>query len=136
MLGRLNHVGVAVPSLDEGVATYRGFFGDVPVSEVIALPEQHVRVRFLDAPNAQIELLEPIGEEGAIASFLARHPKGGQHHLAFEVDDIHAAAADMAAKGARVLNAPRIGAHGTLVVFVHPMDFCGVLIELMEPPGR
>jgi methylmalonyl-CoA/ethylmalonyl-CoA epimerase len=138
MLGRLNHVGVAVPSLEEAVETYRGFFGDIPVSDVIELPQQQVRVRFLDAPNSQIELLEPLpsagGEGGPIAKFLERNPKGGQHHLAFEIDDIRAAAADMAAKGATVLNEPRIGAHGTLVVFVHPKDFCGVLIELMEPP--
>jgi methylmalonyl-CoA/ethylmalonyl-CoA epimerase len=135
MLGRLNHVGVAVPSLDAAVATYRGFFGDIPMSDVIELPQLYVRVRFLDAPNSQIELLEPIGKGGPIAKFLERNPKGGQHHLAFEVDDIHAAVADMQANGATVLNEPRIGAHGTLVTFVHPKDFCGVLIELMEPPG-
>jgi methylmalonyl-CoA/ethylmalonyl-CoA epimerase len=136
MLGRLNHVGVAVPSLEEGVASYRRFFGDIPMSEVITLPEQQVRVRFLDAPNGQIELLEPLTEDGPVGKFLARNPRGGQHHLAFEVPDIHAAAADMTAKGATVLNEPRIGAHGTLVVFVHPKDFCGVLIELMEPPNK
>jgi methylmalonyl-CoA/ethylmalonyl-CoA epimerase len=134
MLGRLNHIGVAVPSLDAAVAQYRTFFGDIPVTDVIALPEHHVRVRFLAVPNAEIELLEPLGASGPIAAFLARHPAGGQHHVAFEVEDVAAAAADMAQKGATILNAPRIGAHGTLVVFVHPKDFCGVLIELMEPP--
>jgi methylmalonyl-CoA/ethylmalonyl-CoA epimerase len=135
MLGRLNHVGVAVPSLDEAVATYRGYFGDFPVGDVIALPQLFVRVRFLTTPNCQIELLEPLGNDGPIAKFLESHPRGGQHHLAFEVDDVRAAAEEMAGKGANVLNEPRIGAHGTLVVFVHPKDFCGVLIELMEPPG-
>ncbi len=135
MLGRLNHIGVAVPSLDEAVATYRGFFGDIPMSDVIELPQLYVKVRFLDTPNSQIELLEPFGGEGPIAKFLERNPKGGQHHLAFEVDDIWAAKADMERKGATVLNEPRIGAHGTLVTFVHPKDFCGVLIELMERPS-
>lgn len=140
MLGRLNHVGVAVPSLEEAVATYRGYFGDISVTAAIELPQLYVRVRFIETPNSQIELLEPLerdrgGKGGPIAKFLESHPKGGQHHLAFEVADIHTAAADMAAKGATVLNEPRIGAHGTLVVFVHPRDFCGVLIELMEPPG-
>jgi methylmalonyl-CoA/ethylmalonyl-CoA epimerase len=135
MLGRLNHVGVAVPSLEEAVASYRGFFGEMPISDVIELRQLHVRVRFLHAPNAQIELLEPIGDQGPIATFLKSRPNGGQHHLAFEVEDIHAAKADMEENGATVLGEPRIGAHGTLVVFVHPKDFCGVLIELMEPPG-
>jgi methylmalonyl-CoA/ethylmalonyl-CoA epimerase len=135
MLGRLNHVGVAVPSLDEAVAAYRKFFGDVPVTDAIELPQLYVRVRFVTTPNSQIELLEPLGMGGPISKFLEGRPKGGQHHLAFEVEDVRAAAADMAAKGATVLNEPRIGAHGTLVVFVHPRDFCGVLIELMEPPG-
>ncbi|MGD2132068.1 MAG: methylmalonyl-CoA epimerase [Maricaulaceae bacterium] len=134
MLGRLNHIGVATPSLAEAVETYRKFFGDVPVSDVIELAEQKVRVQFVDAPNSQIELLEPLGEEGPIASFLEKNPRGGQHHVAFEVDDIWAAKADMEEKGATVLNEPRIGAHGTLVVFVHPRDFHGVLIELMERP--
>jgi methylmalonyl-CoA/ethylmalonyl-CoA epimerase len=136
MLGRLNHIGVAVPSLDEAVERYRSLFGDIPVTDVIELPQLYVRVRFLEAPNTQIELLEPLGKGGPIAKFLERHPLGGQHHVAFEVEDVRAAAVEMEAKGATILNEPRLGAHGTLVVFVHPKDFCGVLIELMEPPGR
>ena len=134
MLGRLNHIGIATPSLAAAVETYRNFFGDVTVSDIIELPEQQVRVQFVDAPNSQLELLEPMGEGGPIASFLEKNPRGGQHHLAFEVEDIWAAKADMEKKGATVLNEPRIGAHGTLVVFVHPRDFHGVLIELMETP--
>lgn len=141
MLGRLNHVGVATPSLDAGVARYRQLFGaDTPVSDVIELEAQQVRVRFVHAPNAEIELLEPLdppgGPAGPITKFLEKNPAGGQHHLAFEVPDIHAAIAHMQAEGARVLNEPRIGAHGTLVAFVHPKDFTGVLLELMEPPAH
>lgn len=137
MLGRLNHVGVAVPTLDAGVARYRALFGaDTPVSDVIELEAQHVRVRFLHAPNAEIELLEPLNGQGPIAKFLEKNPAGGQHHIAFEVPDIHAAMAHMQAQDARILNEPRIGAHGTLVVFVHPKDFTGVLLELMEPPAH
>lgn len=136
MLGRLNHVGVAVPSLDEAVATYRALFGDVAVSDLIELPAQGVRVRFVDTPNSQIELLEPMGPDSPVSNFLQKNPKGGQHHVCFEVADIHAAKADFEAKGATVLNEPRIGAHGTLVVFVHPKNFTGVLLELMESPRR
>lgn len=134
MLGRLNHVGVATPSLAEAVNTYVTFFGATVVSDVIELPERGVRVQFVDTPNSQIELLEPMGETSPIAGFLAKNPKGGQHHVCFEVSDIHAAKAEMEAKGATVLNEPYIGAHGTLVIFVHPRDFQGVLIELMETP--
>ncbi|MCG8441399.1 MAG: methylmalonyl-CoA epimerase [Caulobacterales bacterium] len=133
MLGRLNHIGVAVPSLDEAVATYRRLLGASEVSGVIELPEQGVRVRFVEAPNGQVELLEPMGENSPVAGFLARNPKGGQHHLCFEVADIHAAKAEMEAEGATVLNEPRIGAHRTLVIFAPPKDFHGVLLELMEP---
>jgi len=133
MLGRLNHIGVATPSLAEAVQTYKTYFGVTEVSDVIEMPEQGVRVQFVETPNSQVELLEPMGEASPIAKFLERNPKGGQHHVCFEVADIHAAKADMEAKGAKVLGEPRIGAHGTLVIFVHPKDFQGVLIELMEP---
>lgn len=133
MLGRLNHIGVATPSLAEAVETYKTYFGVTEVSDVIEMPEQGVRVQFVETPNSQVELLEPMGEASPIAKFLERNPKGGQHHVCFEVADIHAAKADMEAKGAKVLGEPRIGAHGTLVIFVHPKDFQGVLIELMEP---
>ncbi len=134
MLGRLNHVGVAVPDLEAAVKVYVELFGATVISDVITMPDQGVRVQFVDTPNSQIELLEPYGEASPVAKFLAKNPRGGQHHVCFEVPDIHAAVADVEAKGATVLNAPRIGAHGTLVVFVHPRDALGVLVELMESP--
>lgn len=133
-LGRLNHVGVAVPNLGDAVQTYRAYFGAAPSSDVIVMEEQGVRVQFVNTPNSQIELLEPYGDHSPVRKFLERNPKGGQHHVCFEVPDIHAAAQAMRAKGADVLNEPRIGAHGTPVIFVHPRDFQGVLIELMETP--
>lgn len=136
MIGRLNHVGVATPSLEAAKATYRDLYG-VPDSAITAardMPEQGVRFCFVNLPNSQIELLEPLGEGSPIRKFLERNPKGGQHHICFEVEDIYAARAAMIAKGASILNDPRIGAHGTLIIFVHPKDSNGVLIELMERP--
>jgi len=136
MIGRLNHVGVAVPSIAAAKRTYVDLYG-VPESEMTPvrdLPEQGVRFAFVNLPNAQIELIEPLGEASPIRKFLEKNPRGGQHHVCFEVADIHAAKADLAAKGATILNEPRIGAHGTLVIFVHPKDSDGVLIELMETP--
>jgi methylmalonyl-CoA/ethylmalonyl-CoA epimerase len=133
-LGPLNHVGVATPSIEKSVALYRDLLGATKIHEPFDLPAQKVRVCFVDAPNSQIELLEPLGEDSPIAKFLEKNPAGGQHHLCFEVPDIQAAMAEMAAKGARLLGEPRIGAHGTLVVFVHPKDMGGVLVELMETP--
>lgn len=134
MLGRLNHVGVATPNLKDAVETYRRYFGATMISEVIELPERGVRVQFVDTPNSQVELLEPMGEDSPIAAFLEKHPKGGQHHLCFEVEDIHEARAEMETKGAQVVSGPYIGAHGTPVIFLHPKNFQGVLIELMETP--
>lgn len=136
MLGRLNHIGVAVPDLEAAVETYRQLFGEVTVSDVIELAERGVRVRFVDTPNSQVELLEPFGENSPVAGFLEKNPAGGQHHVCFEVADINAAKADMEAKGARVIAGPYIGAHGTPVIFVHPKDFTGVLLELMETPAH
>jgi methylmalonyl-CoA/ethylmalonyl-CoA epimerase len=133
-LGRLNHVGVATPSIERSVETYRTLLGATAIGEPFDLPAQGVRVCFVDAPNTQIELIEPLDASSPIANFLAKNPAGGQHHLCFEVPDIDAAVADLAAKGARVLGAPRIGAHGTPIVFVHPKDFGGLLVELMETP--
>ncbi|GGE85250.1 methylmalonyl-CoA epimerase [Sphingomonas prati] len=132
-IGRLNHVGIATPSIEASLAVYRDVLG-ATVGEPFDLAAQGVRVCFVDLPNTQIELIEPLGEASPIHGFLAKNPAGGQHHVCFEVDDIAAAVADMAAKGARVLGAPRIGAHGTLVVFLHPRDMGGVLVELMEAP--
>ena len=133
-LGRLNHVGIATPSIEKSVALYRDMLGATRIHEPFDLPPQGVRVCFVDTPNSQIELIEPLGEASPLHSFLAKNPAGGQHHVCFEVPDIHAAKAEMAAKGAKVLGEPRIGAHGTLVIFVHPKDMGGVLVELMETP--
>ena len=132
--GPLNHVGVATPSIEKAVAMYRDLLGATVIRAPFDLPAQGVRVCFIDTPNSQIELLEPLGEDSPIVRFLAKNPAGGQHHVCFEVPDIHAAKAEMEAKGAKVLGAPRIGAHGTPVIFVHPKDMGGVLVELMETP--
>jgi len=136
MIGRLNHVGVAVPSIEAAKATYRDLYGvaDADITETKDMPAQGVRVAFVNVPNSQIELIEPLGEASPIIKFLERNPQGGQHHVCFEVADIHIAKAEMAARGATVLGEPRIGAHGTLVIFVHPKNSNGVLIELMESP--
>ena len=133
-LGRLNHVGVATPSIERSVETYRLLLGATTIGEPFDLPAQGVRVCFVDAPNTQIELIEPLGDSSPVAAFLQKNPAGGQHHLCFEVPDIHVAAAELKAKGATLLGEPRIGAHGTLIQFVHPRDMGGVLVELMESP--
>ena len=133
-LGRLNHVGVATPSIEQSVALYRDLLGATKIHEPFDLPPQGVRVCFVDTPNSQIELIEPLGEASPINKFLEKYPLGGQHHVCFEVPDIHAAKAELEGKGARILGEPRIGAHGTLVFFVHPKDMGGVLTEIMETP--
>lgn len=134
MIGRLNHVGIATPSIEESVKVYRDVLGATAIHPAFDLPSQGVRVCFVDLANSQIELVEPLGDASPLHKYLAKHPAGGQHHICFEVDDIHAAAADMAAKGATVLGEPRLGAHGTPVIFVHPKDMGGVLVELMQRP--
>lgn len=136
MIGRLNHVGVATPSIADSIALYKDILGATQIGTPFDLPEQGVKVCFVDLPNAQIELIEPLGETSPLIGFLAKNPKGGQHHICFEVDDILAARDEMRAKGAAILGTgePRIGAHGTPVLFVHPKDMGGVLIELMETP--
>ena len=136
MIGKLNHVGVATPSIDEAVKVYRDLLGATSIGEKFALPEQGVWVCFVDTPNSQIELIEPYGEESPIHGFLAKNPSGGQHHICFEVPDILVARDDMRAKGATVLGTgePRIGAHGVPVIFIHPKNMGGVLVELMETP--
>ena len=134
MIGRLNHVGVATPSIERSIALYRHLLGATAVGTPFNLPEQGVRVCFVDAPNTQVELIEPLGDGSPIAAFLLKNPAGGQHHLCFEVPDISTAAAELRVKGATLLGEPRIGAHGTLIQFVHPRDMGGVLVELMESP--
>ena len=136
MIGRLNHVGVATPSIDEAIKVYRDLLGATVIGEKFALPEQGVWVCFVDTPNSQIELIEPYGEASPIHGFLAKNPAGGQHHICFEVPDILVARDDMRSKGATVLGTgePRMGAHGVPVIFIHPKAMGGVLVELMETP--
>ena len=137
MIGKLNHVGVATPSIEDSWRLYRDVFGVNDITEKKALPEQGVWVSFVNLPNSQIELIEPYGEDSPIVAFLEKNPRGGQHHVCFEVPDIISARDEMQAKGATVLNGgvPRIGAHGVPVIFVHPKDMGGVLVELMQEPG-
>ena len=136
MIGKLNHVGVATPSIETSVALYRDLMGCTDITPKFALPEQGVWVCFVNLPNAQIELIEPYGEASPIHAFLAKNPKGGQHHVCFEVQDILETRDAMRAKGATVLGTgePRIGAHGVPVIFLHPKDMGGVLVELMQTP--
>jgi len=139
-LGRLNHIGVATPSIEASVAYYRDVMGATKIHEPFDLPAQGVKVCFVDTPGevgtagTQIELIEPLGEASPIHGFIAKNPAGGQHHMCYEVPDIHAAKAWFEGKGAKVLGEPRIGAHGTLIFFVHPRDMNGVLTEIMETP--
>lgn len=135
-LGRLNHVGVATPSIERSVAMYRDVFGATAIGAPFDLPEQGVRICFVDTPNTQIELIEPLGPNSPIVKFLEKNPQGGQHHLCYEVPDIHAAKVWFEGKGAKVLGEPRIGAHGTPIFFVHPKDMGGVLTEIMETPRQ
>ena len=137
MIGRLNHVGIATPSIEASVALYCDMLGAMSAGKPFDLPAQGVRVCFIDLPNSQIELIEPLGEDSPIHGFLAKNPKGGQHHVCFEVPDILVARDALRAKGATLLGTgePRIGAHGTPILFLHPKDMGGVLIELMQIPG-
>ena len=133
MIGRLNHVAIAVPSLEASAAQYKNTLG-ARVSAPLAQPDHGVTVVFVELPNTKIELLEPLGEGSPIAGFLARNPAGGIHHICYEVDDILAARDRLVAQGARVLGSgePRIGAHGKPVLFLHPKDFCGTLVEIEQ----
>ena len=133
MIGRLNHVAIAVPDLAAASALYRGTLG-ATVSEPLDLPEHGVTTVFVTLPNTKLELLHPLGEGSPITGFLARNPAGGIHHLCYEVDDIYAVRDRLVAEGARVLGdgEPRTGAHGMPVIFLHPKDFCGTLIELEQ----
>jgi methylmalonyl-CoA/ethylmalonyl-CoA epimerase len=133
MLGRLNHVAIAVPDLAAAAAVYRGTLG-ARVSDPQALPEHGVTVVFVDVGNTKIELLEPLGEASPIAAFLRKNPSGGMHHVCFEVDDIIAARDILTTAGARVLGdyEPKTGAHGKPVLFLHPKDFMGTLVELEQ----
>ena len=138
MIGRLNHIGVATPSIETSIAVYRDLLGATQAGQPFDLPAQGVRVCFIDLSNAQIELIEPLGDDSPIHGFLARNPRGGQHHVCFEVEDILIARDAMRARGATLLGTgePRIGAHGTPILFLHPKDMGGVLVELMETPPQ
>ena len=133
MLGRLNHVAIAVPDLAAACAVYRDTLG-ATVTPPQALPEHGVTVVFIDTGNTKIELLEPLGEASPIAAFLAKNPAGGMHHICYEVDDIIASRDRLKAAGARVLGDgnPKVGAHGKPVLFLHPKDFSGTLVELEQ----
>lgn len=133
MLGRLNHVAIAVPDLAAGVAVYERTLG-AKVSPPQPEPDHGVTVVFVDLGNTKVELLEPLGEGSPILGFLDKNPSGGIHHICYEVDDILAARERMISEGARVLGdgEPKIGAHGKPVLFLHPKDFCGTLVELEQ----
>ena len=133
MIGRLNHVAIAVPDLQAASALYRDSLGAI-VSEPVDQPEHGVTTVFIDLPNSKIELLLPLGEASPIARFLERNPAGGIHHICYEVADIRAARDRLTADGHRILGdgEPKIGAHGKPVLFLHPKDFLGTLVELEE----
>jgi methylmalonyl-CoA/ethylmalonyl-CoA epimerase len=133
MLGRVNHIALAVPDLAEAVERYRSVLG-ASVTEPEALPEHGVSVVFVTLSNTKVELLEPLGADSPIAAFLAKNPAGGMHHICYEVDDILGARDSLVAAGGRVLGdgSPKIGAHGKPVLFLHPKDFFGTLIELEQ----
>ncbi|HEX9462012.1 MAG TPA: methylmalonyl-CoA epimerase [Alphaproteobacteria bacterium] len=133
MIGRLNHVAIVVPDLAAAAATYRNTLG-AKVSPPVDLPAHGVTTVFVELPNTKIELLHPLGERSPIARFLADHPSGGMHHVCYEVDDIYAARDALKRKGARVIGdgEPKTGAHDKPVLFLHPKDFSGTLIELEQ----
>lgn len=133
MIGRLNHVAIATPSVAEASKIYRDTLG-AKVSAPVPQPDHGVITVFIELPNTKIELLEPLGENSPIKGFLAKNPKGGIHHVCYEVDDINVACARMVEKGATITGdgKPKIGAHGKPVVFLHPKDFNGTLIELEQ----
>jgi methylmalonyl-CoA/ethylmalonyl-CoA epimerase len=133
MIGRLNHVAIAVPDIAAGTALYRSMLG-AKVSDPVDQPEHGVTTVFIELPNTKVELITPLGDKSPIRAFLDRNPFGGIHHICYEVADVAAAARDLVARGARVLGEgePKLGAHGKPVIFVHPKDFLGTLIELEQ----
>ncbi len=133
MIGRLNHVAIVVPDLEAASRVYRDTLG-AAVSDPVDMPSHGVTTVFVTLPNTKIELLHPLGDESPVAAFLDRNPSGGMHHVCYEVDDIIAARDKLVADGARVLGGgePKIGAHDKPVLFLHPKDFCGTLIEIEQ----
>ena len=139
-LGRLNHIGVATPSIEDSIAHYRDVMGATDIEEPFDLPAQGVKVCFVNTPThsgmngTQIELIEPYDDSSPINGFLAKNPAGGQHHICFEVPDIEKAREEFEGMGKRILGPTRIGAHGTPIFFIHPKDMMGQLTEIMETP--
>jgi methylmalonyl-CoA/ethylmalonyl-CoA epimerase len=133
MIGRLNHVAIATKNIAAAAKVYRDTLG-ANVSEPVPQPDHGVTTIFVELPNTKIELLEPLGENSPIAKFLEKNPSGGMHHICYEVDDIYAARDRMKAEGATITGTgePRIGAHGKPVIFLHPKDFVGTLVELEQ----
>ena len=133
MIGRLNHVAIAVPDIAAAANVYRNTLG-AQVTDPVPLPDHGVTTVFVELPNTKIELLEPLGDDSPIAKFLQRNTSGGIHHLCYEVDDIYAARDRLRAEGATVLGSgePRTGAHGKPVLFLAPKDFCGTLVEIEQ----
>lgn len=133
MIGRLNHVAIVVPDLTAATKTYAGTLG-AQVSDPVDLPDHGVTTVFVELPNTKIELLHPLGDGSPIAKFLEKNPSGGMHHVCYEVEDILAARDKLVAEGARILGDgdPKTGAHGKPVLFLHPKDFCGTLVEIEQ----
>jgi len=133
MIGKLNHVAIVVPDLEAASAVYRDTLG-ADVSEPKDLPDHGVTTVFVNLPNTKIELLLPLGENSPVAKFLERNKDGGMHHICYDVNDIYAARDKLIADGARILGSPepKIGAHGKPVLFLHPKDFCGTLVEIEQ----
>ncbi len=136
MLGRINHIGIATFDVEKTAESWAQLYGAIAAEAAFDLPEQGVRVKFINLPNGQLELIAPLSDISPIAKFLEKNPNGGQHHICFEVDDIVNARDLMIERGAKVLGDgnPRIGAHGVPVIFVHPANSGGVLVELMQKP--
>ncbi len=139
-LGRLNHIGIATPSIEASIAHYRDVMGATKIHKPFDLEAQGVKVCFVDTPGengtngTQIELIEPLGPESPLTNFLEKNPLGGQHHVCFEVPEIEEARKEFEEMGKRILGPTRIGAHGTPIFFVHPKDMQGMLTEIMETP--
>ena len=133
MIGRLNHIAIAVPNLENASQVYKETLG-ATVSAPVPMPNHGVTTVFVELPNTKIELIEPLGDESPISGFIEKHPKGGMHHVCYEVDDIYEARDQMISSGATIVGAqePTIGAHNKPVIFMHPKDFLGTLIELEQ----
>ena len=133
MIGRLNHLAIVVPDLAAAAANYSEILG-AKVTQPIELPDHGVTTVFVELPNTKIELLHPLGEDSPVAKFLEKNPDGGMHHVCYEVDEILVARDKLVAEGARILGdgEPRTGAHGKPVLFLHPKDFCGTLVEIEQ----